>query len=271
MNWSRRDFHLAMGTLVAGCGLDEASSTTANTAAPVPGTASAPTALSTGQPPLLQIGMLLYPGFTAQDFVGPQLAFAFIGDVQIHILWKELTAVRSDSGYGILPDTVLSDCPADLDILFVPRGGRPALRVSRGESLGVPAPPADLGRDPLGAARRRRSESDHRRGCHVGPRLRTLRRREAPWRPSSQGAATLDPVRPGAAVRCRQSRGRGRSTDSGSAAARRAERGRARDRCDRGAGATQALNSSGAADGATRRPLTMTSSRPSSVTWRTRR
>ena len=69
----------------------------------------------------LETGMLLYPGFTMLDLVGPLTVFAMHS--KIHLLWKSLEPVVSDSGdIKMLPTTVLRDCPAKLDVLFVPGG-----------------------------------------------------------------------------------------------------------------------------------------------------
>jgi cyclohexyl-isocyanide hydratase len=69
----------------------------------------------------LEIGMLVYPGFTMLDLVGPLTAFS--PHSKIHLLWKSLEPVVSDSGdIKILPTTALRDCPPALDVLFVPGG-----------------------------------------------------------------------------------------------------------------------------------------------------
>jgi cyclohexyl-isocyanide hydratase len=69
----------------------------------------------------LEIGMLLYPGFTLLDLVGPLTAFSMHS--KIHLLWKSLEPVVSDSGdIKMLPTTMFRDCPAKLDVLFVPGG-----------------------------------------------------------------------------------------------------------------------------------------------------
>ncbi len=71
------------------------------------------------QPPLV-IGMLLYPGFTMLDLVGPLTVFSMHS--KLHLLWKTLEPVASDSGVAMVPTTLLSDCPEKLDVLFVPGG-----------------------------------------------------------------------------------------------------------------------------------------------------
>src|SRR5580698_6783778 len=69
----------------------------------------------------LEIGMLLYPGFTMLDLVGPLTVFSMHSN--IHLLWKSLEPVASDSAdIKMLPTTRLRDCPAKLDVLFVPGG-----------------------------------------------------------------------------------------------------------------------------------------------------
>ena len=81
------------------------------------------------QPPL-QIGMLLFPGLTLLDLIGPQTVFSWFAD--IHLVWKTRDLVISDTGIGIRPSATFADCPQDLDILFVPGGmGQPALMEDR--------------------------------------------------------------------------------------------------------------------------------------------
>jgi cyclohexyl-isocyanide hydratase len=71
---------------------------------------------------MFHIGMLLYPGLTQLDLTGPFEVLARIPDAQVHLLWKELAPVRSDTGLAILPTATLATCP-DLDLFFIPGGG----------------------------------------------------------------------------------------------------------------------------------------------------
>jgi len=71
------------------------------------------------QPPL-QIGMLLYPGLTLLDLIGPQTVFSWFAD--IHLVWKTTEMIRSDTGIGIQPTASFETCPRELDVLFVPGG-----------------------------------------------------------------------------------------------------------------------------------------------------
>ena len=68
----------------------------------------------------LEIAMLLYPGLTLLDLIGPQTVFSWFAN--IHLVWKTKDLVRSDTGIGIEPTDTFETCPRDLDILFVPGG-----------------------------------------------------------------------------------------------------------------------------------------------------
>ncbi|HEV8716476.1 MAG TPA: DJ-1/PfpI family protein [Candidatus Binatia bacterium] len=68
----------------------------------------------------LQVGMLLYPGLTLLDLIGPQTVWSW--HAKTHLVWKTRDMIVSDSGIGIQPTTTFSDCPHDLDVLFVPGG-----------------------------------------------------------------------------------------------------------------------------------------------------
>lgn len=71
-----------------------------------------------------QVAMLLYPGFTALDLVGPQFFFAGMMGATVHLVTTEpdLAPVRSDLGLAIVPTVTMSNAPRDLDVLFVPGG-----------------------------------------------------------------------------------------------------------------------------------------------------
>ena len=64
--------------------------------------------------------MLLYPGLSALDLVGPHPFFAELSNSQVHLLWKNKAPVVSSLGYSIVPTTSIRDCPRDLDVVFVP-------------------------------------------------------------------------------------------------------------------------------------------------------
>jgi cyclohexyl-isocyanide hydratase len=80
---------------------------------------------ATGRP--VRIAMLLYPGVTALDVVGPQGLLAGLAPGSLHLVARTPGPVPSDTGISLLATTRFADCPADLDVLFVPGGdGTPA-------------------------------------------------------------------------------------------------------------------------------------------------
>ena len=68
----------------------------------------------------LEIGMLLYPGLTLLDLIGPQTVFSWFAN--IHLVWKTTDLIQTDTGIGIRPSATFKTCPRDLDIVFVPGG-----------------------------------------------------------------------------------------------------------------------------------------------------
>ena len=66
------------------------------------------------------VAMVLFPGFTLLDLVGPQTVLGFHGE--IHLVSESLEPVLTDSGVRILPTTTYAECPQALDVLFVPGG-----------------------------------------------------------------------------------------------------------------------------------------------------
>ena len=69
------------------------------------------------------IAMLIYPGMTLLDLVGPQQVFGYMMGTKIHLVARTEDPVVTDTGIRILPDNTFEDCPEAVDILFVPGGG----------------------------------------------------------------------------------------------------------------------------------------------------
>ena len=67
------------------------------------------------------IGLVIYPGMTSLDIVGPQQVFSGLPNVEIHRIWKNLDAIATDDGMMILPDTTFANCPP-LDVICVGGG-----------------------------------------------------------------------------------------------------------------------------------------------------
>ncbi len=69
----------------------------------------------------IQIGLLLYPGLTQLDLMGPYQVFASVPGVQTHVVWKTTDPVQSDTGLSIVPTRSFADC-GQLDVICVPGG-----------------------------------------------------------------------------------------------------------------------------------------------------
>lgn len=70
------------------------------------------------------IGMLIYPGFTALDFVGPHHFLAPMPNTQVHVVTtqRDLAPVASDMGLMVQPTATMDECPDTLSVLFMPGG-----------------------------------------------------------------------------------------------------------------------------------------------------
>lgn len=69
-----------------------------------------------------QIGMLIYPGMTILDLIGPQSMFGSMMGAKIHLVAKSVEPVTSDAGVTLLPTATFETCPRDLTVLFTPGG-----------------------------------------------------------------------------------------------------------------------------------------------------
>jgi putative intracellular protease/amidase len=80
-----------------------------------------------------QIAMLLYPGFTALDFVGPHHFLAGLWGATVHLVTNQpdLRPIPSDLGLAVQPTVTLADCPTDLTVLFTPGGTSGTLAAAR--------------------------------------------------------------------------------------------------------------------------------------------
>ncbi|OCX16567.1 thiamine biosynthesis protein ThiJ [Mesorhizobium hungaricum] len=71
-----------------------------------------------------KIAMLMYPGFTALDLIGPYHFLATMMGAEIYLVTNQpsLAPVKSDFGIAIQPTVTIADCPRDINILFAPGG-----------------------------------------------------------------------------------------------------------------------------------------------------
>jgi putative intracellular protease/amidase len=71
-----------------------------------------------------EVVMLLYPGFTALDLVGPHYFFASMMGATVHLATNQadLSPVPSDLGLAIAPTITLAQAPKAPTVVFVPGG-----------------------------------------------------------------------------------------------------------------------------------------------------
>jgi cyclohexyl-isocyanide hydratase len=69
----------------------------------------------------LQIGIVLFPRVTQLDFTGPLQVFSSVLGAKVHLIWKRIEPVPSDSVLVITPTVSFADCP-QLDVVCVPGG-----------------------------------------------------------------------------------------------------------------------------------------------------
>jgi cyclohexyl-isocyanide hydratase len=73
-------------------------------------------------PAPLQIGLVLFPRVTQLDFTGPLQVFSSVPGARVHLIWKRIEPVSSDSVLVLTPTVTFADCP-QLDVICVPGGG----------------------------------------------------------------------------------------------------------------------------------------------------
>jgi len=69
----------------------------------------------------LQIGLVIFPRVTQLDLTGPVQVFSSVPGAKVHLIWKRIEAVASDSVLTLTPTITFTDCP-QLDVICVPGG-----------------------------------------------------------------------------------------------------------------------------------------------------
>ena len=69
----------------------------------------------------LQIGLLVFPKVTQLDFTGPLQVFSSVPGAKVHLIWKRIEPVTTDSVMVVTPTISFADCP-QLDVICVPGG-----------------------------------------------------------------------------------------------------------------------------------------------------
>jgi len=69
----------------------------------------------------LQIGLVIFPRVTQLDLTGPVQVFSSVPGAKVHLIWKRIEPVTSDSVLTLTPTVTFADCP-QLDVICVPGG-----------------------------------------------------------------------------------------------------------------------------------------------------
>jgi cyclohexyl-isocyanide hydratase len=69
----------------------------------------------------LQIGLLLFPKLTQLDLTGPVQVFAGVPGATMHLVWKRIEPIPTDSVLTLIPTVTFADSP-QLDVICVPGG-----------------------------------------------------------------------------------------------------------------------------------------------------
>jgi transcriptional regulator GlxA family with amidase domain len=83
---------------------------------------------------MMQIAIVVYPGFTALDFIGPYEVLHNLPDTEVRFVWHEPGPIVADSGVLLIGATHSFDETPSPDILLVP-GGLTTFEHARDEKL----------------------------------------------------------------------------------------------------------------------------------------
>ena len=70
----------------------------------------------------MKITMLIYPGMTALDFMGPAQVWAYWPGAEVQTVWKSIEPIITDSAAVFLPKTDFAGAFEAPDMIFVPGG-----------------------------------------------------------------------------------------------------------------------------------------------------
>jgi cyclohexyl-isocyanide hydratase len=69
----------------------------------------------------LQIGLVVFPKVTQLDLTGPLQVFSSLPGAKVHLIWKRIEPVPSDTVLTLTPTITFADCP-QLNVICVPGG-----------------------------------------------------------------------------------------------------------------------------------------------------
>ncbi|BBZ24872.1 DJ-1/PfpI family protein [Mycolicibacter hiberniae] len=82
----------------------------------------------------MQIAVVLYPGFTALDFIGPYEVLRWLPDAHVRFVWHTPGPVTADSGVLVVGATHSFDETPSPDLIVIP-GGMTTMEHARDEKL----------------------------------------------------------------------------------------------------------------------------------------
>ena len=148
----------------------------------------------------LQIGLLIFPKVTQLDFTGPLQVFSSVPGAKVHLIWKRIEPVPSDSVLTLTPTITFADCP-QLDVICVPGGAGTDDMVNDEEMLDFLRKQAErrkihhLGLHGIAGAGRGRPAARLSRGDALdGDGFSGAVRRDRRPRPASASTATASPA-----------------------------------------------------------------------------
>lgn len=78
-----------------------------------------------------RVAMLVYPGFTALDLVGPHYFLACMMGATVQLVARTLEPIHSDLKLAVMPDATFETAMKDVDVLFVPGGTQGTIDAAR--------------------------------------------------------------------------------------------------------------------------------------------
>ncbi|OBI07558.1 glutamine amidotransferase [Mycolicibacter heraklionensis] len=82
----------------------------------------------------MQIAIVLYPGFTSLDFIGPYEVLRWLPDAQVRFVWHEPGPITADSSVLVVGATHSFDETPTPDVILIP-GGMTTIEHARDEKL----------------------------------------------------------------------------------------------------------------------------------------
>ncbi|MGV0749643.1 DJ-1/PfpI family protein [Mycolicibacter minnesotensis] len=82
----------------------------------------------------MQIAIVLYPGFTSLDFIGPYEVLRWLPDAQVRFVWHEPGPITADSGVLVVGASHSFDETPSPDVILIP-GGMTTMEHARDEKL----------------------------------------------------------------------------------------------------------------------------------------